>query len=54
MKTMMDLEEIDEFVYEFHERVLGITLGLLEEEEKLIKGKIEQIQNNVQVHGYLC
>ena len=46
MKTMIDLEEIDEFVYEFHERVLGITLGLLEEEEKSIKGKIEQIKNN--------
>ena len=22
---MMDLEEIDEFIYEFHEKVLGIT-----------------------------
>ncbi len=37
----MDLEEIDEFVCEFHERVLGITLELLEEEEKSIKDKIE-------------
>jgi len=37
----MDLEEIDEFVYEFHERVLGITRRLLEEEEKSIKDKIE-------------
>jgi hypothetical protein len=25
MKIMMDTEELDEFVYEFHERVLGIT-----------------------------
>jgi len=33
MKTRMDEEDLDEFVYEFHERVLGITLGLLEEEE---------------------
>ncbi len=29
----MDKEDLDEFLYEFHERVLGITLGLLEEEE---------------------
>jgi len=26
MKIIMDLEELDEFIYEFHERVLGITL----------------------------
>ena len=25
MKIIMDVEELDEFVYEFHERVLGIT-----------------------------
>ncbi len=25
MKIIMDEEELDEFVYEFHERVLGIT-----------------------------
>ena len=37
----MDKEELDEFVYEFHERVLGITLGLLEEEGNSIKDKIE-------------
>ncbi len=42
----MDKEDLDEFLYEFHERVLGITLGLLEEEEKSIKGKIKLIQNN--------
>ena len=28
----MDNEDLDEFLYEFHERVLGITLGLIEEE----------------------
>lgn len=43
----MDKEELDEFVYEFHERVLGITLGLLEEEGKLIKDKIELIKNSI-------
>jgi hypothetical protein len=31
----MDKEDLDEFLYEFHERVLGITLGLLEEEESI-------------------
>ncbi len=46
MKMIMDEEEIDEFVYEFHERVLGITLGLLEEEEESIKGEIKLINNN--------
>ena len=25
MKIMMDEESLDEFIYEFHERVLGIT-----------------------------
>jgi len=25
MKIIMNVEELDEFVYEFHERVLGIT-----------------------------
>lgn len=25
MKIIMDEEELDEFIYEFHERVLGIT-----------------------------
>jgi len=25
MKIIMDIEAIDEFIYEFHERVLGIT-----------------------------
>ncbi len=43
----MDKEEIDEFVYEFHERVLGITLGLLEEEGESIKNKIELIKNSI-------
>jgi len=43
----MDKEELDEFVYEFHERVLGITLGLLEEEGELIKNKIELIKNSI-------
>jgi len=42
----MDNEDLDEFVYEFHERVLGITLGLIEEEEKSIKDKIELTKNN--------
>ncbi len=43
----MDKEELDEFVYEFHERVLGITLGLLEEEGASIKNKIELIKNSI-------
>ncbi len=43
----MDKEELDEFVYEFHERVLGITLGLLEEEGESIKDKIELINNGI-------
>jgi hypothetical protein len=43
----MDKEELDEFVYEFHERVLGIALGLLEEEGKSIKGKIELTKNSI-------
>ena len=42
----MDNEDLDEFLYEFHERVLGITLGLLEEEGKSIKEKIEQNQDH--------
>ncbi len=42
----MDKEDLDEFLYEFHERVLGITLGLLEEEVESIKGKIELNQDH--------
>jgi len=38
----MDKEDLDEFLYEFHERVLGITLGLIEEEGESIIDKIEQ------------
>jgi hypothetical protein len=38
----MDKEDLDEFLYEFHERVLGITLGLIEEEGESINDKIEQ------------
>jgi len=30
---MMDKEELDEFIYEFHERVLGITPELDERYE---------------------
>jgi hypothetical protein len=41
----MDKEDLDEFLYEFHERVLGITLGLLEEEES-INDKIELNQDH--------
>jgi len=36
----MDKEDLDEFLYEFHERVLGITLGLIEEEGELKQLKI--------------
>jgi len=43
----MDKEELDEFLYEFHERILGITLGLLEEEGESIKNKIELTKNNL-------
>ncbi len=43
----MDKEELDEFVYEFHERVLGITLGLLEEEGESIKDKIGLIKKGI-------
>ncbi len=43
----MDKEELDEFLYEFHERILGITLGLLEEEGESIKNKIEITKNNL-------
>ncbi len=43
----MDKEDLDEFLYEFHERILGITLGLLEEEGESIKNKIELTKNNV-------
>jgi len=25
MKIIMDVEELDRFIYEFHERVLGLT-----------------------------
>ena len=25
MKIIMDIEELDEFIFEFHERILGIT-----------------------------
>jgi len=42
----MDKEDLDEFLYEFHERVLGITLGLLEEEGESIKDKIELNQDH--------
>jgi len=41
----MDKEDLDEFLYEFHERILGITLGLLEEEGESIKAKIELTKN---------
>ncbi len=37
----MDKEDLEEFLYEFHERILGITLGLLEEEGESIKNKIK-------------
>ncbi len=43
----MDKEELDEFLYEFHERILGITLGLLEEEGESIRNKIEITKNNL-------
>ena len=42
----MDKEDLDEFLYEFHERVLGITLGLIEEEGESIKDKIELNQDH--------
>ncbi len=48
----MDKEELDEFLYEFHERILGITLGLLEEEGESIKDKIELTKNNLQVNNF--
>ncbi len=41
----MDKEDLDEFLYEFHERVLGITLGLLEEGES-INDKVELNQDH--------
>jgi len=41
----MDKEDLDEFLYEFHERVLGITLGLIEEEGESINDKIELNQD---------
>jgi len=47
----MDKEELDEFLYEFHERILGITLGLLEEEGESIRDKIEITKNNAQVYN---
>ncbi len=43
----MDKEDLEEFLYEFHERVLGITLGLLEEEGESIKAKIELTKNSL-------
>jgi len=43
----MDKEELDEFLYEFHERILGITLGLLEEEGESIRNKIEITKNTL-------
>jgi hypothetical protein len=43
----MDKEELDEFLYEFHERILGITLGLLEEEGESIRNKIEITKNSL-------
>ena len=43
----MDKEELDEFLYEFHERILGITLGLLEEEGESIRNKIEITENTL-------
>ncbi len=42
----MDKEDLDEFLYEFHERVLGITLGLIEEEGESINDKIELNQDH--------
>ncbi len=42
----LDNEDLEEFLYEFHERVLGITLGLLEEEGESIKGKIKLNQDH--------
>ncbi len=42
----MDKEDLEEFLYEFHERVLGITLGLLEEEGESIKDKIKLNQDH--------
>ena len=38
----MDKEDLEEFLYEFHERVLGITLGLIEEEGESIKNRANQ------------
>ncbi len=43
----MDKEELDEFHYEFHERILVITLGLLDEEGESNRTKNEITKNNL-------
>jgi len=37
----MDVEELDEFIYEFHERVLGITPELIEPKVEIIHDSLK-------------